>query len=48
MMQKVIRILKNPRAQQILMWIGPIVLGWIFDRASKQGSKKSVRSRRLK
>lgn len=48
MMKKIMQALRNPRVQRILLWLAPIIIGWVVDRIGKGGTRKNVRSKRLR
>ena len=50
-MKKIFRWLSNPKVVQVLLWIAPIIIGWIADGSKNKTSadaRKAVRAKRAK
>lgn len=46
MAYKIFRLLKNPRTLRVVLWIGSLLISWVFNRLDKANGKKSVKAKR--
>lgn len=46
MIRKLSNTLKNPRVQQLVMWLLPLALSWLFERFGKQGTTPPKKTKR--
>lgn len=48
MVQKILRLLRNPLVQKVLAWAAPLVIGWVLSKLDKKADSSTSRSKKKK